>query len=275
LDVVIQDDIGVLTLAAENLLEDLSGSNISNIDDIHARFRYSTPSKASKSKDLVGIGFLTYLDSVVYNSDAYPKPPGTYQALWDPKLKDKVGLPTSGQSDALKLIIIAAILAGGDQFNPEPGFVKLAELKPNVHSFWTDIPETAELIRSRDMVMAFAWNYAFKPYGEKGYPIKFDTTVKEGVVAAAGAVCVPRGHPGPADLIRQFIGRALSAPAQQGLAKDIWYGPTNRKVTISDPTVTPWILMPDKFDTAIPIDLLHLQTVRQDWLTKYDKILKG
>ena len=266
IDVFMMDDIGVYTTAPESLLTKLDLSKMPNAKDIDPNFIVM---------DGLGIGFFTYTDSLVYNTNYFKTPPDSYETLWDPKLKGKVGVPTSEEMDAMKLLIAAAKLAGGDQKNIEPGFKKLAALKPNVHSFISDYAAAGELMKSGDIVLTFMATYLWKEQQTKGYPITPTFKVKEGIYTTPACCVIPKGHPGPQELAELFINRALSVEAQVGMAQGLWYGPTNRKVKLNDPALMANLVMPENFKSVVPVDVPALAKIRQEWITRYDQALKG
>ena len=61
LDVVLMDDIGVLTVVPENLLQSLDLAKIPNAANVDERFIVA---------DGKGIGFFTYVDTLLYNTAA-------------------------------------------------------------------------------------------------------------------------------------------------------------------------------------------------------------
>ena len=102
-----------------------------------------------------------------------------------------------------------------------------------------------------------------------------DLRVKEGIYTTPACAAIPKGHPGPQELAELFINRALSAEAQVGMAQGLWYGPTNRKVKLDDPRITENLVMPENFKSVVPVDVPALAKVRQEWITRYDQVLKG
>jgi putative spermidine/putrescine transport system substrate-binding protein len=266
LDVTMMDDVGVYETAPEGLLMKIDPAKIPNLKDVDPHFIV---------KDGLGIGFFTFGDTLVYNTNYYKSAPTTYEALWDPKLKGKVGLPPSDGTDAMKLIVLSAKLAGGDEFHIEPGFKKLAALKPNVHSFISDFAAGGELMKKGDIVLMYYLPYLWKEQMAKGYPIRGTTKVKEGVYTAIGTCAIPKGHPGSHELAELFINRAVSAQAQTGMAAGLWWGPTNKNVKISDPSITDNLVMPVDFPRVLQVDPVHLAKVRQEWIQRYDQVLKG
>jgi putative spermidine/putrescine transport system substrate-binding protein len=266
IDVMFFDDIGVVTTGNEGLLTILDVSRVPNAADIDQRFFINNG---------MGIGFFTYSTSIVYNTNYFPSPPESWEILWSPDLKDQVGLPSAANADALKLVIMAAKLAGGDQFNADAAWPKLAGLKPNVHSFVEDYAAAAELLKSGDMKAIVLTTYVFKGQQDKGYPIAVDFGAREGYFSASGCAAIPAGHPGDQTLTELYVNKALSPEAQQGMAAGQYFGPTNSRVHITDPKIAANVVTPDMVSTTVPVDLARLNTDRQDWITRYDQTLKG
>jgi putative spermidine/putrescine transport system substrate-binding protein len=265
LDVVLMDDIGVMTVAPENLLTTLDLAKIPNAADIDKRFIVS---------DGKGIGFFTYVDTLLFNTTAYPTPPTTWRDLWDEKLRNKASVPTSNQTPALHVIIAAAILAGGDQMNPDPGFALLEQLRPNIRVLAENTSQIAELVKNGDIELLSWTSYIFRDYIQQGYPIENTFALKEGVFATPGCACIPEGHPGPQDVAEAFVNKLLDPKAQEGMAEGLWFGPTNSKAVIPEETAKRVITFAE-LDNTIPVDLEHLLKVRQDWITRYDRALIG
>jgi putative spermidine/putrescine transport system substrate-binding protein len=266
IDVMFFDDIGVVTTGAEGLLTTLDVTRIPNAADVDQQFFVNNG---------MGIGFFTYSDSVVYNTDFFKSPPDSWEILWSPDLKGQVGIPSSATSDALKLVIMSAKLTGGDQYNVDSAWAKLAAMKPNVHSFVEDYPAAAELFKKGDLKALVIATYLFKDQQEKGYPIAVNFNIKEGFFSTPGCAAIPIGHPGDQELAELYINKALSPEAQQGMAATLYFGPTNTKVQIADPSIAANVVTPDKFSKVVPVDLVQLDKDRQGWIAKYDQALKG
>ncbi len=265
LDVVLMDDIGVLTVAPGNLLQTLDMAKIWNAADIDKRFIVA---------DGKGIGFFTYVDTLLFNTTAYPTPPTSWRDLWSDKLRSKASVPTSNQTPALHVIIAAAILAGGDQINPDPGFALLEQLRPNIRVLAENTSQIAELVKRGDIELLSWTSYIFRNYIQQGYPIENTFKLKEGVFATPACACIPQGHPGPQDVTEAFVNKCLDAKAQEGMAEGLWFGPTNSKAVIS-PEITKRVITFGDLSNTIPVDLKHLLKVRQNWITRYDRALVG
>ena len=70
---------------------------------------------------------------------------GSWNDLWSPELKGKIAAP---DFDPSHLIVVAAILSGGDAEHWQKGEDKLKALKPNFKAFYTDDANSQQLLAS-------------------------------------------------------------------------------------------------------------------------------
>ena len=90
------------------------------------------------------IGTWAYVYTIGYRSDLIKNETFTSWAdLWKPSLKGKLAAP---DFDPSHLIVVSAILSGGDASTWEKGQAKLKELKPNFKAFYTNDANSQQLI---------------------------------------------------------------------------------------------------------------------------------
>jgi putative spermidine/putrescine transport system substrate-binding protein len=258
------DDVGVITTGREGLLEPLDLSRLPNVADIQPKFFVEGK----------GVGFFTYVVAIAYNTNIVKTPPASWSILWDPQFKGKVMLPPVGTTNALLMAIMAAMLNGGSQYNMEPAWEALKALKPNLALMETNQALVAELLRTGEVALVAGRNaYFMKSYIEKGYPIGVALNLKEGTFATPGCAVVVKNHPDKRELADAFINEALSAEAQTRMAHALWFGPTNRKVTLGPEIARYVISTPDQWDATIPLNLDNLAARREEWIQKYTRAL--
>ena len=89
----------------------------------------------------------------------------------------------------------------------------------------------------------------------------------------AGCPALVKGGKGSREAAYAFIDRALTAEAQAGLAKELWYGPTNPGTKL-DPTEEKFLVhTPEQYSHAIQVDRLKLLEKRQDIIQKWNSIM--
>lgn len=263
LDLVMFDDVGVVTAAREGLLESLDLNRLSHAADIPSHF-------VLEGK---GIGFYVYLNAFAYNKDAFKEAPRSWRTLWDPRLRKKVILPAIDSTSINKVLIMAALLNGGSQTKLDPGFAALEKLKPNIYSLEKNTAVIAENLKNGEASIA-AWQVAIaKPYIDQGYPIGVTIQLEEGIFGTAGCVSIVKGHRAKRAALEAFINRALSVEAQEGFARDFWHSPTNRKMKV--PRELQHVVLPAEGGPVklVPVDLDHFYQSRGAWLDRLNKIL--
>lgn len=263
LDAILLDDIGVFTLSREGVLDRLDFGKMPNAKDIHPIYNVA---------DQHGIGFFNYILTLLYN-EKLTKAPTSWQDLWKPEFKGKVLAPKITDTQALLFTVMAARLNGGSFDNLAPAWPKLADLKTNIHSHIENRALAAESLQSGEALLAVEIPYYFKPYIDRGFPIAMTTDLKEGFFSITGSAALVKGGKGDRDVAYAFINQALSPDAQAGLAKDLWYGPTNPKTKL-DPAVAKFTVhSPEQFEKAIQVDRLKLLEQRQDIIQKWNEVM--
>jgi putative spermidine/putrescine transport system substrate-binding protein len=263
LDLVLFDDIGVITAGREGLLDSLDYAKIPNAADIPKKYVF----------DDKGIGLYVYLNALAYSKEAVKEPPRSWRVLWEPRYKGKVILPAIDATSIFKILIMASLLNGGDQKNMEPGFAAMARLKPNIHSLEKNTAVIAENLRTGEAAIA-AWQVAImKPYVDQGYPVGVTIQLEEGIFGTPGCVSIVKGHKAKRATLEAFINRVLSPEAQAGYMRDFWHSPTNRKVSV--PREFQHVALPPEGSPVklVPVDLDHFYQARGQWLDRLNKTL--
>jgi putative spermidine/putrescine transport system substrate-binding protein len=262
LDVIFLDDIGVLTLAREGVLDPLDLAKIPNAKDVHSNYVIA---------DKHGIGFFNYITTILYN-EKLAKPPTSWEDLWSASLKGKVLVPKTEDTQALLLTVMAARLNGGSLEDIAKAWPKLAALKPNIHSYTENRALSAEALQSGEALYAVDIPYYYKPYIDRGFPIAMTTDLKEGYFSITGSAALIKGGKGDRAVANALINQALSPEAQAGMAKELWYGPTNPKTKV-DPAIAKYLVhTPEQFDKAIVVDRLELLAKRADIIKGWNEI---
>lgn len=264
LDVILLDDIGVLTLAREGVLKRLNLAKLPHAGQIDSLYVVGGG---------YGIGFFNYITTILYHKTLVNPAPKSWNDLWDPKYRGKVLSPAITSTLALLLTVMAARLNGGSLNNLAPAWPKLQALRPNILSFLENRVQGAELFKSGEALLAVDIPYYFKAYIQQGYPIAMTVNLKEGYFSITGSACIVNGHKGNEDLAYAFIDHALTAEAQTGMAHDLWYGPTNPNAKLS-PLEAAWMVhAPEQFRHAIQVDRLKLLELRPTIIDEWNKVM--
>ena len=200
--------------------------NLSNLADVE-EWALTVPSPGGD--DLIGgtpYGLISYV--IGYNPDRVKTPITSWTDVWRPDFADKLFYASPFHSMMPELVVLAAELAGGSASNVDPGFKKLAELRPAKLGFtWTD---WAALYKSGDVIVATEFDCYLDVMKAQGYGVEYVVPKEKGLACIDG-VGIVKGRPNP-DLAEFFLDVIMDANVQVGLSRDLYQGPINRKAQL-------------------------------------------
>jgi putative spermidine/putrescine transport system substrate-binding protein len=208
--------------ANDGLYEELDLDKVPNAKNLIPQARIS----------LYHIGTWAYVYTIGYRPDLLKGVSfESWQDLWKPEIIGKLAAP---DFDPSHLIVVAAILSGGDAAHWEKGQAKLKELKPSFKAFYTNDANSQQLIANGETpVQVILSMNAHYMVGE-GVPVEL-VIPKEGAVLGIDTVAVMKGSK-KRDLAYKFINTALDPQVQAQVASFKKGSPmvTNAKI---DPAV--------------------------------------
>lgn len=206
---------------------------------------------------------------VAYNARALPGGVANYASLWEPANKGRVILPSLQNTEGLWTLLAASHLESGKpfaeaQYDMDAGFRKLAGLKPNVLTIYTNQPQAENLLESGEAALMSG---QFSSYtlirAAAGAPVGL-AAPKEGVFAMPSGICKVKGGPNEA-AADAFIDAFLGPEIQAILVEKSFVLPTN-----------PATVMPPGFivpaDPFVP-DWAHVNKNREAWIQKWNQVM--
>jgi len=151
--------------------------------------------------------------------------------LWNPELKGKLAAP---DFDPSHLIVVSALLSGGDAASWEKGQQKLKALKPNFKAFYTNDANSQQLIASGETPVQVILSMNAHYMRKQGVPIEL-VIPKEGAILGIDTVAIMKGTK-KAELAYKFINIVLDPEIQAQAAKIKGASPVVRNAKL-DPDV--------------------------------------
>lgn len=175
------------------------------------------------------VGFYGYPVGIVYRTDQVKTPITAWEDLWKPAFKGKLGVPAPSSYQG-RVILIAALLAGGSIDNIEPGLQKLKALKDNVVFWYTSDAQARQALAQGEVSVLVAPTQALRVPREAGVPVAM-VSPKPTPMMFDVMTLVKSGRE---EMASQFIDFLLS-PEIQGRVSDVLLAaPTNKKAAMSD-----------------------------------------
>jgi putative spermidine/putrescine transport system substrate-binding protein len=161
------------------------------------------------------IGTWAYVYTIGYRPDLLKGASfESWADLWRPEMKGKLAAP---DFDPSHLIVVSAILSGGDAAHWEKGQARLKELKPSFKAFYTNDANSQQLIANGETPVQVILSMNAHYMADQGVPIQL-VIPKEGAVLGIDTVAIMKGSK-KADLAYKFINTTLDPQVQAGIAK--------------------------------------------------------
>lgn len=214
---------------------------------------------------LVGLG-------IAYSKDLVAEPP-EWADMWKPEYKGMIATAPYPSSEGDGLLGVAARLAGSDEHDTDAAFAKVAELGEPALTY-TSLDEVFSLMEAGEVAMApMISGYVLA--GLKEFPgIGFSFPTDPGPVLIRDMVCQVANSPNP-ELAKMFIEYALSAETQKAYAEEIYFGPTNSTVELSESAAADTINTPEEVESLLALDWPWLIEQRAEWTERWNKEILG
>jgi len=178
-----------------------------------------------------GVPFMWGPDPLIYDTQAFPQPPVSWNVLWDPKYRGKISV-----WDDLSTVYMAAQVLGYDQPDPSQLYnltdgqleavkKKLLELKPNIRKMWSTGGELTNLFQNHEVVAAMGWPLMTNQLRKVNFPVG-ETIPKENTTGWIDHLMITAGSENK-DLAYKFLAYMIGAQTQKKVTDVTGYTPAN------------------------------------------------
>jgi putative spermidine/putrescine transport system substrate-binding protein len=175
------------------------------------------------------IGVWSYVYTIAYRPDLVGGMEITRWAdLWDPRLKGKLGLP---DFDPSHIIVISALLEGGNEVEWQKGQERLKRLKPNIAAFFSTDARSQDLMKTGEAPVQVMLSSNAYHLIDQGMNVRVVQPADRGGIVGIDCAAIMAGTK-RADAAYQFINTALSREVQEQLVATLKAGPTNLKAAV-------------------------------------------
>ncbi|MBU4242707.1 MAG: ABC transporter substrate-binding protein [Desulfobacterales bacterium] len=242
----------------EGLTLPITPDKVPNLNNLY-------PAALPKSKGYVAM--YAYDFGFAYRTDKYDVNFERWSDLWKYDLKKRFGVPYPTYLDMHFLTMVAKVF-GGSEYDIEPGFQKLKELKPQFGRMFTGDAEEAQLFASGEIWIAPFVSPEAEKLIEKGVPMKY-VRPKDGIPAGFDGLCVVKNSPN-VELAYKFVNFALNEKSQKGHAEGLFVIPMRKNVTVK-PEVAKKLPTVEELDRLIAFDDAYINKNKDQWAERYNK----
>jgi len=177
---------------------------------------------------LDGVGAVAWFITLVTNTDIYTQAPESWNELWNPANKDRLGLLALVTNSFLLEITSATFYGSTGILDDEAGqlevFRKLAELKDNVALWYRDEAQFEQALKSGEIPMGQYYHDVAGLAAADGFPVR-TTFPKEGGVSDSGLWAVSRASK-MTEEAHVFIDYMCRPDVQSSLSRNVGTAPT-------------------------------------------------
>ena len=213
---------------------------------------------------------------LAYNTEAFKEmnlpAPDSWEALVDPRFKQKVVIPSITNTYGLLTLVAFAKLRGGSETDIDPGFkAMIDEASPNIVAWEPSPGKLAEMFQNGSTILAAHGSGRVQALKNTGFPVEF-VYPKEGAVAVQIMACPIANSPEP-ELAQKFLQLITRPEVQQLLAQSEGWGPTNTKTTLSD-EVAKTVPYGDAVKKLQVIDWDEANRKRAEWTARWNRTVE-
>jgi putative spermidine/putrescine transport system substrate-binding protein len=219
-DVALFDSPQVLDAAKQGLIVEYPKATSPNFAELLPEYQDKWGPRISMQ--IIGVG---------YNPKRIATPPKSWDALWDPQYKGRVGLAALNSQLGIAFLAEINRLRGGTEDNFDPAFKALRELLPNVGAIGANLGAFATLWQQEQIDIA-PYNFNFvQTLKSKDVPVEL-AIPDTGPVGWYTSMHLVANAVEP-DLAVSYIDTGLDAAVQAAMMKPPYdVIPTNSKVTL-------------------------------------------
>lgn len=195
--------------------------------------------------------------------------PQRWSDLWDEQYCGKVTMPDF-TSPTIILTTLMAEENGGSLKEMEPGFAKMEDLAPCVHTWWDSNDQVDQLFRSGEASVALTTSARALESQQNGLDIEYSKP-EPGALAMMTTANVVEDSPNR-DMALKYLNYMMSPDAQKIFAEEMPYMPSNTATydTLDEKSAEAIGFTPADIDSFVAPDFGYIEGVLTDWQEEWN-----
>ena len=262
-DLILMDPGPALVAIEDDIIQPFDKAKSANFADL-----------LPAAQDVRGPGIFFQVVGMAYNPEKVKVPPKSWNDLWKPEYKGRVGLTNMGSTLGTAFMVEIARLHGGSETDLEPAFKAIKELLPSVAALAPNPSALATLYQQGQIDIGPANFNNIQLLRARGVPVEF-ARPETGAIAFSTSIHIVKNAANP-DLAWKLIETAMG-PEVQGKLVDQPYTiiPTNGKVKMTGDLAK--FIAKDQDEmrkTFVFHDWATINKNRPGWIERFNKEVK-
>lgn len=257
LDVTAMEDHVMQQLIDEDILMELDYDKIPNAEHI--------------DPDLRNPYFIPHIYStgmLITNERIIEEDLDSWDAMWDPKYKGKVGILTENWSRYLYAAAAVEGVANSQEW--DDAWDKLISIKDNDPRFFQTQEALATALQTGEVGITISWKARAVQWNDAGGdPIK-GVVPKEGSFPTVFAAAIPKNATN-IDEAYEYLNAMLDPEAQEQFGESMGYAPTVDNVELTDEVSELIDFTEEEKERIKPIELDYIADNYSQWRERYDR----
>ena len=211
-------------------------------------------------------GMWVYPYGIAYRTDKVKPPITCWKDLWDPRLKNKVGVSSPKYMSGYFLLMTNK-LAGGTEADVQPGLDRVKKMGSNLLAVIDDSAAQQRLLAEGEVWAVPMLSSAAYKLADQGVPVKFVIPC-EGTPAGMDVVSLVKNAPHAADA-KKFIDFYISPKAIAAVTAQLKITPVNTKAPIT-PEHAKYTVSKADLDKLVHFNEKAIIKDRPEWQQAWD-----
>jgi putative spermidine/putrescine transport system substrate-binding protein len=263
-DVVMFDEGPLLNAIKADVLQKFPADKAKNLRDLPP---------ALQGRDGWGPTVTLQIIGLAYNPKRVKTPPTSWEDLWKPEYKGRVGLTGMGSSLGTAFMVEIAKMRGGSETNLEPAFGAIKQLLPSIGALAPSPGALAALFQQGQIDIAPNYFNNIELLRGKGVDVAFAVPKSGGVLVRTSMQIV--ANSAEPELAMRYIDTLLSPEVQTTLEAAPWVmTPTNAKVRLTGEQAKLAKDVTELQQKMVLQDWARIQAERPAWIERFNKEVK-
>lgn len=206
---------------------------------------------------------------LAYNTAKVSPPPTSWEELWNPAYKGKVGMMNMSNNGGIMLLLLESELNGGGIDNVDPGFAKLGTLKAQDAYFFESNPAAVDMFVQESIWISPMFDGRIAGLKSEGFPVDM-TCPSEGCFVTHTNANIVAGSQN-VELAAAFINEFMSAESQKLFAELSGSGPVNKKTVLEDSVAANVIYGAEEVAKLISLPWHDITPLRDAWVERWNR----